>query len=915
MTVSRRVGDGRPVTDVAPPPAPGDLSPDDVMITTPEAPPVEPASSPGSPLATPWLTGLARRVLWLVGRVAGWLVGRLAPGVGVRRTEEGISFALPISGVIAGIGNSLAIFLVAYLYLQFLVALARFEYFGPITNIEETAYSWNIGRNFAQYGFMRTLFLQDVSHSPFKEDHPYTYNHQPPGLDVITGLILRIFPENFRVLRLIFSLVFVVGMGVYFAFANLILRRYGAPIAGYTILFFSGWAMMQGFDKQTSYYHPLMIFGPLMLFYVAITRSSRLYFAGALLMTLAASFMMDYVVLAAMIWCWIFLALTKILPVTWKHASAFVAVCVLGVLLHLVQNMLFLGWPTFIQELTITIGNRAIGYPTMDQVRDFYAQIGLVHHGARPPEPGVLMHQLVRQLDFELSLPPGAAWTVLLLGVLSIGVLLAPRTRLIRRLGTIVVARGPWLDEAGYILRLWLWILATVTLANLMFPAYNQEVVLSGSGVPLYFKAIGTVALLAMAARVVLSILPREWPTLTVPWLKPAQAVAAGKPVTTSDISVAWEALRQSALLGAGLLVGLVLLIGLIGVATIGIRTSAVPREARIAFYMMALALIVLLALQIAPRLGAVRAVAWQGSNQTRVLTQDLWARSIGWLAAQRSFGRVLTLLVGVGARLAIVIVGGGLVYEAFSARLTELKQVDGAVAEMRYAKLADLKSFPGALFMTNINTPIIGFFARAPGYGVCELDSLPDAGGVNSQACRIDFQRRHAYWAAQPPRYFYFFRAPELFPGFADCLPGGTLQSVDRGGDDCVAREHDRLSERAEKIFDNGIFEVFDLTRAPLDAAERDPRVTAAPHLAVSRTFPRAILLGWAAVDDASEYRVEMKKSPSDDFQRVGTVPRGGTSLLVDNLDSATRYFFRMRSCTKRGCSPYTYIDGSTGT
>ncbi len=338
------------------------------MITSSEAAPAEPASSAASAWPPVWLSALVLRALCLAGRLAGWLVGRLAPGVGVRRTEEGIAFTLPLSGVIASIGNCLAIFLVAYLYLQFLIALARFEYYGPITNIEETAYSWNIGRNFAQYGFMRTLFLQDVGHSPFRDDHPYTYNHQPPGLDVITGLILRVFPENFRVLRLIFSLVFVAGMAVYFAFANLILRRYGAPIAGYTILFFSGWAMMQGFDKQTSYYHPLMIFGPLMLFYGAITRGSRLYFAGALLMTLAASFMMDYVVLAAVIWCWLFLAITRILPVTWKHASAFVAVCVLGVILHLVQNLLFLGWSVFIQEFMVTIGNRAIGYPTMDQV-------------------------------------------------------------------------------------------------------------------------------------------------------------------------------------------------------------------------------------------------------------------------------------------------------------------------------------------------------------------------------------------------------------------------------------------------------------------------------------------------------------------------------------------------------------------
>ena len=78
----------------------------------------------------------------------------------------------------------------------------------------------------------------------------------------------------------------------------------------------------------------------------------------------------------AIAWSWIFLYFTQIIRISFRQLATFIAVIALGVLLHLVQNMLFLGWGLFVQELAITIGNRTLGIPSQEQVRQFYEQAG-----------------------------------------------------------------------------------------------------------------------------------------------------------------------------------------------------------------------------------------------------------------------------------------------------------------------------------------------------------------------------------------------------------------------------------------------------------------------------------------------------------------------------------------------------------
>jgi len=117
-------------------------------------------------------------------------------------------------------------------------------------------------------------------------------------------------------------------------------------------------------------------------------------------------------------------------------------------------------------------------------------------------------------------------------------------------------------------------------------------------------------------------------------------------------------------------------------------------------------------------------------------------------------------------------------------------------------------------LFMTNINVPVVGFLAQAPGFGVCEPRAIGGDGSIDLSRCKTAFMRRYEYWSQQRPRYFFYFDHPALFPGFADCLPKGTLVGQERDGNSCMDELRHRLARQYVLVFENRLMKVFDLER-----------------------------------------------------------------------------------------------------
>src|SRR3989304_5359542 len=88
------------------------------------------------------------------------------------------------------IPSILAIALVCSLFALHVSLALQHPYFNNFSNVEDWAYTNIAARNYLNFGFLRTLFLQDYAASMFPADHPFIYNHMPPGPDLLTALFL-----------------------------------------------------------------------------------------------------------------------------------------------------------------------------------------------------------------------------------------------------------------------------------------------------------------------------------------------------------------------------------------------------------------------------------------------------------------------------------------------------------------------------------------------------------------------------------------------------------------------------------------------------------------------------------------------------------------------------------------------------
>jgi hypothetical protein len=68
-----------------------------------------------------------------------------------------------------------------------------------------------------------------------------------------------------------------------------------------------------------------------------------------------------------------------------------------------------------------------------------------------------------------------------------------------------------------------------------------------------------------------------------------------------------------------------------------------------------------------------------------------------------------------------------------------------------------------------------------------------------------------------QRPQYFFYFKLPQYFPGFADCSPNGTaLPEVQQGRAParCFDIQGERLRKNFQIVFNNDLVTVYDLGR-----------------------------------------------------------------------------------------------------
>jgi hypothetical protein len=424
-----------------------------------------------------------------------WSPEELLIGLKMRFAEQLERWVSIIGFVFAGI-------LLAFLLINQLNAAFTNPYFTPVGVIEETAYVYTSANNFIDYGYWRTGFLQDMASSSNPADHPYIYNHMPPGSDIFLSLLLWVSGRNYAFTRVVYALIFISGVVVYLSFVTLIFKPLRLTGVGFTILFVGAWALVLGMDRHVSNPFLLLGFSPFIVLYLYYQTKRRLYFYLYLFIALISSFYLEVHVVVGLVSAWFFLYITQLIRVDFKHMVLYIGTVTFGVVLHLLQNLLYLGPGLFIQEFSLLLSNRILGYPSPEEMKDFYDSVGIVHHGARALNSEAFISQILGNLTF-----PGYQYILLtlFLSLLVAGyILYHHNTQSFEWFISKDVTVG-----ISYFARLTLWIAGSVLAPLFLFPAFAQEFNLRHSSrAHFYFLIIGIVAVLAYGFRQIIRQLP-----------------------------------------------------------------------------------------------------------------------------------------------------------------------------------------------------------------------------------------------------------------------------------------------------------------------------------------------------------------------------------------------------------------------
>lgn len=576
----------------------------------------------------------------------------------------------------------------------------KYPYFVPTSNLEEAAYTHIIVRNFIELGFLNSGFLQDVASSFRPEDHPFIYNHMPPGHEILIALLTKWFEGNQRLVNLVMFGFVPVGFVFYVLFIKRLLCEINVVGAG----FIAAFVFFQQLMTNTSHPHTspflLLMFLPFLIVAWANERQVAWFKWMAWLTLLAASWILDYVLLSAVMASWILLWATRLWRLDGRDVAWALGAIVLGIVLHLLRNLLYLGPDLFFTELAYVLGNRLFGYPTAAAVADFYQNAGILHHGSRPISPweivGVLRANFFYPGGLFLTLAAGA-------GLLS-AMVIWPASSVVRM--RLAPSGGKFVS---LLFRVTVWVVGTMMTPIVLFPAFAQDMSLSGL-VNSYFLAIPFLIIFL--------------------WV-------SGNVIGHYLVRNQWAI--KSLLFGK----------------TLSFRA----------------------------RFGGMR-LAWQGG---------------------------LVFFVMIMIVPALFFLTRDRVHHLRDYRNNYVKK--DINESFRY--LEEVRRYSDGLFMTNINTPIVGFLTKQPGFGACGLKSIA-SDGPDLEQCKIALMRNADKYRQERPKYFFFFTEEfRAFPGFATCRPLGKKLDVESKllGEDCHNVLAETLNERFPAVYTAKEVIVYDLS------------------------------------------------------------------------------------------------------
>jgi len=278
-------------------------------------------------------------------------------------------------------GELLAALLVFFYIVLFVISVYDFPLFGPLSTADEQLAFYTGARNFERYGFLNSLFLQDLSTSTNPAHHPFVYTHMPPGPEIFIAGIRKLLYVDYRGVRVIFAVISLAGLGFYLEFVRKAFSAIGLRGYGYVLLFVGPPTVLHGMDHPVDSFFLLFSFLPLFLVRSFYKNGVRWKLHLAYLTVFFSSIYLRYDLLIMILVFWG--SVYRFLPLRFdfNHWVIFVSIVFSGFVLHMAQNVFFLGLSVVIQDFFSTLSSRMFGFSNELELKRLLQTAGIVSQG------------------------------------------------------------------------------------------------------------------------------------------------------------------------------------------------------------------------------------------------------------------------------------------------------------------------------------------------------------------------------------------------------------------------------------------------------------------------------------------------------------------------------------------------------
>lgn len=246
--------------------------------------------------------------------------------------------------------------------------------------LEEQLYTLVAAKNLNEYGWLKTNGLPDYVTSNDPNDHAVVYTHFPSLPNFLAALFLK-YSSDYKIFRCFYAFINFFG----WVLAGIVICK--KLKTNYYSIFYFSIAGLSSFllwcDHFEYAFFPLLVFSPWLFIPFDTNKTKNQYlFFGLIFVTSIFNYKILCVQISGLLMYILFNAESS------KKEKVNSIICLLcacfsGFVLHIIQNIKYLGFSVAITEILFSISNRIFGNPKIEEIINFFSSNNIVCWGVQ----------------------------------------------------------------------------------------------------------------------------------------------------------------------------------------------------------------------------------------------------------------------------------------------------------------------------------------------------------------------------------------------------------------------------------------------------------------------------------------------------------------------------------------------------